>query len=192
MSDMSLWTLIQKYCDDTGAKEAAVMRRAGLNKGAFAAWRQRGIPSLPTRRDVLGLAAALHTDYETVLTAILHDTKYLPESAALSEQERIDAINSNTLESVDQEAKELLDQILAEVDGDMAEARNVIQSLRFEDRVRWAVADSAEIILDELVVDELEQRRNQKASEPDDSMDIAAIDADKGDELAGESEQRDL
>lgn len=159
MSNMSLWTLVQNYCDNTGAKEAAVMRRAGLNKGAFAAWRQRGIPSLPSRRDVLGLAAALQTDYETVLTAILHDTKYLPESVARSEQQRLDALNAETLDAVDREAQELVASLVAELDGDLAEVREAIRGLRAEDRVRWAVADSAEIILDEMVADEVEQRR---------------------------------
>lgn len=79
---MSIWVLIQDYIDQTGATEASIQRRAGLNKGTFTAWRARGVPALPAREHLIGLADALHVDYETALSAILHDCSYLPEQAA--------------------------------------------------------------------------------------------------------------
>lgn len=118
MADMSLWDLVQRYIDDTGATEASIMRRAGLNKGTFTAWRARGVPQLPLRKHLLGLAEALKMDYETVLTAVLHDAKYLPEDAARREQERQDQETREILE----EAYRVADS-LATLPRDEARAR---------------------------------------------------------------------
>ena len=81
-ADVSIWHLIQKYLDETGATEASVLRRANLNKGLFSAWRARGVPALPTRAQLLAIAEAIKTPYEEVLEAALHDCRYLPEEAA--------------------------------------------------------------------------------------------------------------
>lgn len=75
----SLWDLVEHYCNDTGATEAAILRKADLNKGTFAAWRKRGIPTLPARDQLVRLAAVLKVDYETLLVAVLHDVGYLDE-----------------------------------------------------------------------------------------------------------------
>lgn len=80
---MTIWELIQQYCDDTGATEAAVQRKALLNKGTFSAWRRRGVPALPTHAQILGLAHALKTPYETVLEALIESTNYRDELSAL-------------------------------------------------------------------------------------------------------------
>lgn len=88
MPDVSLWALVDDYIADTGATEASIMRRAGLGKGTFTAWKKRGVPGLPSRGDILGLSAALKVDYETVLRALLHDARYLPEAAARDEYEK--------------------------------------------------------------------------------------------------------
>jgi hypothetical protein len=78
----TFWQMLQDYLDDTGATEASVMRRAGLNKGAFAAWRRRGIPALPEPGQLVRLARAIKVDYDELLTAILHETGHLPASTA--------------------------------------------------------------------------------------------------------------
>lgn len=84
MTSMSrtFWQMLQDYLDDTGATEASVMRRAGLNKGAFAAWRRRGIPALPEPGQLVRLARAVKVDYEELLNAILHETGHLPLTTA--------------------------------------------------------------------------------------------------------------
>lgn len=79
---MSFWDLVQNHVDTWGARESAIMRRAGLNKGTFTAWRQRGIPALPTHQQLVRLADTLHVDYELLLETILRDLQYLPEAAA--------------------------------------------------------------------------------------------------------------
>lgn len=78
---VSMWKLIQTYCDDTGATEASILRRAGLNKGTFSAWRARGVPELPGRDQIMALADAIKVDYATLLEGILYDAQYLPERA---------------------------------------------------------------------------------------------------------------
>jgi hypothetical protein len=83
----SLWDLVQAYRDETGASEAWIMRRAGLNKGTFTAWRQRGIPRLPEHVQLIALADALKIPYEVLLNAVLHDTSYLPEAVAREQAE---------------------------------------------------------------------------------------------------------
>lgn len=80
--DRTFWRMLQDYLDDTGATEASVMRRAGLNKGAFAAWRRRGIPALPGPTEMVRLARALKVDYEDLLQAILHETGHMPLTTA--------------------------------------------------------------------------------------------------------------
>lgn len=76
---VSFWDLVQRYRDESGASEAWIMRRAGLNKGTFTAWRQRGIPSLPERSQLQALADALRVDYAVLLDTILRDTGYAPD-----------------------------------------------------------------------------------------------------------------
>lgn len=104
---MSFWDMVATYRDSSGASEAWIMRRAGLNKGAFSAWRKRGIPALPPRADLVRLAEVLRVDYEQMVIAMLHDAEYLPEEAARArglEIERrlseIDTIPARKLEGI--------------------------------------------------------------------------------------------
>lgn len=84
---VTFWDLVQAYRDETGASEAWIMRRAGLNKGAFSAWRARGIPRLPDHDHLVALSEVLRVDYETLLDTILRDTNYLPEWVAREQAE---------------------------------------------------------------------------------------------------------
>jgi hypothetical protein len=79
---VTFWDLVQHYCDDTGATEAAVQRKAGLNHGTFTAWRARGVPALPKLDVVLALADTLRVDYEDLVRSLLVSADYLPEDAA--------------------------------------------------------------------------------------------------------------
>lgn len=128
---MSLWTLVANYCDETGATEAAVMRKAGLNKGTFSAWRARGVPALPHRAHVIGLAEALRVDYETVIMAILHDAKYLPESAARAEQQRVDEEDRHNWIEI----RDMVVRLLTEAEGD-AELAVQLANQRMDDHHR--------------------------------------------------------
>lgn len=87
MTDMDFWELIRNHCDETGATEAWIMRRAGLSTKTFTAWRVRGIPTLPKQSQILGLAEALRRPYDDVLQAILVSTGYVPEAAAVHARE---------------------------------------------------------------------------------------------------------
>ncbi|WP_134741119.1 hypothetical protein [Nocardioides sp. 503] len=78
----TFWELLQHYCDDTGATEAAVQRKAGLNHGTFTAWRARGVPALPKVEVVVALADALKVDYEDLVGALLVSAEYLPAHVA--------------------------------------------------------------------------------------------------------------
>ncbi|WP_193611158.1 hypothetical protein [Nocardioides lijunqiniae] len=78
----TFWELVESYCDDTGATEAAVQRRAGLNHGTFTAWRARGVPALPKVDVVVALADALKVDYEDLVRALLVSAEYLPAQVA--------------------------------------------------------------------------------------------------------------
>jgi hypothetical protein len=78
----TFWELLQHYCDDTGATEAAVQRKAGLNHGTFTAWRARGVPALPKVDVVVALADALKVDYEDLVHALLVSAEYLPGAVA--------------------------------------------------------------------------------------------------------------
>lgn len=95
---MSFWALVQDYCDKHDVTEAWLMRRAGLNKGAFTAWRARGVPGLPTHAQVVGLAGALGVDYGELLNALLHESRYLPERAAraVAAGERVEDVKTWT------------------------------------------------------------------------------------------------
>lgn len=79
----SFWDLVQRAKDETGASESWILKRSGMNHGAFTAWRSRGIPVLPPRGQLLLLANALRVDYEYLIEVILHETKYLPGDVAL-------------------------------------------------------------------------------------------------------------
>lgn len=100
---VTIWDLITAYRDETGATEAWIMRKAGLNKGAFTAWRKRGVPVLPERPVLFALAETLRVDYETVVLAMLHAGKYLPEEEAREEERRhaeaIEIENARALEA---------------------------------------------------------------------------------------------
>ncbi|WP_193606722.1 hypothetical protein [Nocardioides lijunqiniae] len=78
----TFWELVESYCDDTGATEAAVQRKAGLNHGTFTAWRARGVPALPKVDVVVALADALKVDYEDLVRALLVSAEYLPAQVA--------------------------------------------------------------------------------------------------------------
>lgn len=82
----TFWDLLQQVKDETGATEAWILRRSELNHGAFTAWRSRGIPVLPLRRQLLLLADAMKVDYEFLIEVILHDAGYLPKMRALREE----------------------------------------------------------------------------------------------------------
>lgn len=79
---VTFWDLLHHYCDDTGATEAAVQRKAGLNHGTFTAWRARGVPALPRVDVVVALADTLRVDYEELVDALLVSAEYLPAAVA--------------------------------------------------------------------------------------------------------------
>ncbi|GEP33486.1 hypothetical protein NSZ01_12540 [Nocardioides szechwanensis] len=79
---VTFWDLLQHYCDDTGATEAAVQRKARLNHGTFTAWRARGVPALPKVDVVVALADTLRVDYEELVHALLVSAEYLPAGVA--------------------------------------------------------------------------------------------------------------
>jgi len=79
---VTFWELLQHYCDDTGATEAAVQRKARLNHGTFTAWRARGVPALPKVDVVVALADTLRVDYEELVHALLVSAEYLPAEVA--------------------------------------------------------------------------------------------------------------
>lgn len=144
---MSFWDLVQKYVDETGATEASIMRRARLNKGTFTAWRARGVPSLPSRGQMLRLADAMRVDYETVLMAVLHDTKYLPEDAARAEQERIYAAELAIEEAYAARVREHVRALLEDTRGDVEEARELNDELRADGSIEPELAGEADGIL---------------------------------------------
>lgn len=78
----TFWELLQHYCDDTGATEAAVQRKARLNHGTFTAWRARGVPALPKVDVVVALADTLKVDYEDLVRSLLVSAEYLPAGVA--------------------------------------------------------------------------------------------------------------
>lgn len=86
MSMPTFWDLLQRVKDETGTSEAWVLKQADLNHGTFSAWRKRGIPVLPPRRNLLLMAHAMRVDYEHLIDVILHDTGYLPGSVALKDE----------------------------------------------------------------------------------------------------------
>lgn len=86
MSMPSFWDLVQRAKDETGTSESWILKQSGMNHGAFTAWRNRGIPVLPPRGQLLLLAHHLRVDYEHLIEVILHDTKYLPFQVALSDE----------------------------------------------------------------------------------------------------------
>lgn len=86
MAMPTFWELVERAKQDTGASEAWILKSADMNHGAFSAWRSRGIPVLPPRRNLLLLARALRVDYEYLIDVILHDTEYLPGRVALENE----------------------------------------------------------------------------------------------------------
>lgn len=89
---VTFWDLLKRYCDDTGATESAVLRKADISHGTFTAWRNRGVPALPRVDVSLALADALKVPYEELVRALLVSAGHLPEVAAraLAEELRID------------------------------------------------------------------------------------------------------
>lgn len=110
---MSFWDLLQAYRDETGASEAWVMRRAGLNKGAFTAWRARGIPALPDHDQLVALSDVLRVDYTVLLEAVLRDTNYLPEQVARQQAE----FAATYKDAFWQQVKEVADEAMAAAGG---------------------------------------------------------------------------
>lgn len=147
---MSLWDLIQRYVDETGATEAAIMRRANLNKGTFTAWRARGVPSLPSRGNMLDLAEALKVDYETVLNAVLYETAYLPEARARHEQRRLDAIIEELNDRSAEQMRKYVADLLSDSEGQVARARDLNHELRVDGSVDPDMAGHADEILAEM------------------------------------------
>lgn len=126
---VTFWDLVQRHRDSTGASEAWIMRRAGLNKGAFTAWRARGVPALPERRQLLALAEVLRVDYETLLVAMLHDAKYLPESVARAEADRLARLELEAWGRV----LDLASQAYSQSAGDPERARAWLRARRGDD-----------------------------------------------------------
>lgn len=77
---MSFWDIIDAHMDEYGVTEAAIARKAAMSEKTLNSWRKRGIPRLPERADIAGIAAVTRQSYTVVLDAILHDTGYLAES----------------------------------------------------------------------------------------------------------------
>lgn len=71
MSGMGFWELLQTVIDDRDTTEAKILKRAGLGKGTFSAWRARGIPTLPRKEQILSLAEAMRIPPGEVVAAIL-------------------------------------------------------------------------------------------------------------------------
>jgi hypothetical protein len=88
---VTFWDLLQHYCDDTGATEAAVQRKARLNHGTFTAWRARGVPALPRVDVLVALADTLRVDYEELVHALLVSAEYLPAEVARARADLPDA-----------------------------------------------------------------------------------------------------
>lgn len=131
---VTIWDLITAYRDETGATEAWIMRKAGLNKGAFTAWRKRGVPVLPDRPTLFRLAETLRADYETVVMAMLHAGKYLPESIAREdEQRRVRSIEEESARVL--EAHEVAMRLFAEANRDFGAARALASELHQTDEL---------------------------------------------------------
>ena len=73
-----LWKIIQKHLDDYGVREAEFARRIGTSPQTVSSWKKRGIRSLPTKDLLVGVSDVTRQPYDVVLTAVLHDIKYLP------------------------------------------------------------------------------------------------------------------
>lgn len=74
-----LWKIIQKHLDDYGVREAEFARRIGTSPQTVSSWKKRGIRSLPTKDLLVGVSDVTRQPYDVVLTAVLHDIKYLPK-----------------------------------------------------------------------------------------------------------------
>jgi transcriptional regulator with XRE-family HTH domain len=77
-----VWSIVQRYMDDTGAKEAAVARKMGLSEQALNTWKLGRLKRIPRSSDLVRLADATNARYRDVLDAALLDWGYLPEGAA--------------------------------------------------------------------------------------------------------------
>lgn len=74
-----LWKIVQQHADDFGVREAEIARRMGTTPQTLNSWKKRGLRQLPESRLLYGLAVVARVPYESVLSAALHDTHYLPE-----------------------------------------------------------------------------------------------------------------
>lgn len=74
---MEFWDIIQLHMDEYGVSEAMIARKAGMHPGTLNSWRKRGVPKIPERADIAGLAAVTRRPYVDLLDAVLHETGYL-------------------------------------------------------------------------------------------------------------------
>lgn len=78
----NVWGLIEAYLDDSGAKEAAVARKAQLSPQTLNSWKHGRLKGMPSNASLYQLAQAIKTPYSTVLDAALLDWGYRPEEVA--------------------------------------------------------------------------------------------------------------
>lgn len=76
-----LEALIQRYLDETGARQAAVARKMHVSSQTLNSWTARGLKRLPGVDNMRALADAIGVPYGAVLNAILIDLGYLEKSA---------------------------------------------------------------------------------------------------------------
>lgn len=182
---MSIWKLLQDYIDETGATEASVLRRADLNKGTFTAWRARGVPTLPSQWQLVGLANALHRPYEEVLRAVLHDAKYLPDEVATAVAT---AQRATDLEYMGRIYAQVLKWLEA-AGGDRTEARKVgLGEYRAGSDPEGIRLNALEVLAGTVELpDGMPLPWTSSLSDPGDTSGLALA-ADPGDDAAGESE----
>jgi hypothetical protein len=86
-----LWKIVQKYLDDTGAREAALARKMGMSPQGLNQWK-KPLKTLPVRKYLEALADQTRTPYAVVLQAAINSSPYALD-------------NPDTLTSVDQPAE---------------------------------------------------------------------------------------
>lgn len=76
-----LWKIVQKYLDDTGAREAALARKMGMSPQGLNQWK-KPLKTLPARKYLEALADQTRTPYRVVLQAAIESSPYATDKPA--------------------------------------------------------------------------------------------------------------
>lgn len=128
-----LWDLVEAYRrrhEPYPPSIREIAAQIAMSPTAVGNWRD-GLSRVPERRNLLRFADLVGVSYQRVLDAALSDAKFLPESAAREEQERIDTEER----AFARELAEFTERLLREAHGDAAAAVAALDRMRMEGEV---------------------------------------------------------